>query len=562
MTTKRVATAIGASGALAAVLMLAPSNALPRPVLAATGCGIPNIAVAVTSVAPGSFNPASTSLAQCISSAAAQLNQNSARPGVYNVKRAPYGARCDGTSDDVRAIQRAEQAAAAAGGGTVYLPPGRCVISTGIAWDSNVNLIGAGMFRSTLVASVNFGFDPSRVRRGPDGRYIGMLWLDGPTQSAPLRHVTVSDLGFDPRAGTQGMKYGEFNYEAVASYMRALQDVRFDRLYFNLGYNTRSYIGVSDGPKGFTGFTLKLATDCDNPSSNVSFTNIVGHNGYGTIQLYASDPPSLRCSDTTKLSQVRIDGVADFIDGQYIDDDRVVMDGSNVATSLTSDVSIRNIETFVFDGTTGGINSIKVNPGNKGTIRGVNIYNVRYRGPSTGRYPPPLNLHHAVGSGSPIAILANTKDGAVNDVTVDTIYGTNSMGIPVHVRPTPLSGETAKLSINNVRLLHCYDVGAAFIAGFWSDPTGQDNVQISNLTLQAAPEALAQNPQVIGLLMRGGHSPSNGVSGNVTVSNVSIQRYPIPLSIAGGPAFRNATLVHIRADTGRFRVPAGVQWIP
>lgn len=41
-----------------------------------------------------------------------------------------YGAKADGTSDDGRAIQRATDACAAAGGGTVYFPPGTYYLSS------------------------------------------------------------------------------------------------------------------------------------------------------------------------------------------------------------------------------------------------------------------------------------------------------------------------------------------------------------------------------------------------------------------------------------------------
>ncbi len=513
-----------------------------------SACGIPNIPVAATKWPPGTFNAASTTLSRCVTSTATQLNRNSQGAGVYNVKRAPYSARCDGVTDDTHAIQHAEQTAFAAGGGTVYIPAGRCKISTGIAWDSNVNLVGAGMFRTTLVASPDFSFDPRNVRVGPDGRYIGMLWLDGPSQTSPLQNVTVSDVGFDPRAGIQGMRHGEFNYEPVVSYMRALQHVAFKDLYFNLGYNTQSYIGISDGPKGFTGFTLKLATDCNNSSDDVSFSDIVGHNGYGTIQIYGSDPPRLRCPQVTELHNVRINGVADFVDGQYIDDDRVVVDGSGVQRSEISNVTIKNIQTIAFDDITGGINSIKINPGAKGTIHGVTIENVRYRGPAVGRYTPPLNLHHAVGSGSPVAILGNASpDGAVNDVTIDNVHATNSMGMPVALKATPLSGQTVKLSVNNVSIIHCYELGAAMLIGFWSAPTGADKVHISNVTVQASPEALSQTQQLFGIMMRG-KAPEHGVSGDVTVSDVTIRGYPIPLYVAGGPSFRNMTLARVRAD--------------
>src|ERR1700722_1943685 len=112
---------------------------------------------------------------------------------IINVTSVPFGARCDGKSDDTAAIQKAEQAAVRLSG-VVTLPRGRCAISGPIAWDSNVSLNGAGMYASTLVALPNFGFDPAKVRAKYDGRFVGMIWLDGPTETTPLTGVTISNV--------------------------------------------------------------------------------------------------------------------------------------------------------------------------------------------------------------------------------------------------------------------------------------------------------------------------------------------------------------------------------
>jgi Glycosyl hydrolases family 28 len=64
-----------------------------------------------------------------------------------------YGAVADGTTLCTRAIQKAVDACASAGGGTVYLPAGR-YLSGAIFLKSNVTLhVGAG---ATLLASTNF----------------------------------------------------------------------------------------------------------------------------------------------------------------------------------------------------------------------------------------------------------------------------------------------------------------------------------------------------------------------------------------------------------------------
>src|SRR3990172_7644694 len=55
-----------------------------------------------------------------------------------------FGARADGKSDDVRAIQRAIDKAAVDGGGVVYLSPGTYRIDSTLTLKANVHLQGAG----------------------------------------------------------------------------------------------------------------------------------------------------------------------------------------------------------------------------------------------------------------------------------------------------------------------------------------------------------------------------------------------------------------------------------
>ncbi|WP_327230799.1 glycosyl hydrolase family 28-related protein [Streptomyces murinus] len=55
-----------------------------------------------------------------------------------------HGAQGDGVTDDTAAIQAAITTVAAAGGGTLYVPAGRYILTDSLAWASGVNAVGAG----------------------------------------------------------------------------------------------------------------------------------------------------------------------------------------------------------------------------------------------------------------------------------------------------------------------------------------------------------------------------------------------------------------------------------
>jgi len=75
---------------------------------------------------------------------------------VYNVKI--YGAVGDGTTDDTDAIQDAINAAGAAGGGVVFLPPGTYLVSDTLEfYFPGVFLRGAGMWNTKLTRSTDYG---------------------------------------------------------------------------------------------------------------------------------------------------------------------------------------------------------------------------------------------------------------------------------------------------------------------------------------------------------------------------------------------------------------------
>ncbi len=71
-------------------------------------------------------------------------------PTVINVKDAAYGAKGDGSTDDTTGVQSAISVAHAAGGGTVYFPPGTYIVS-GLTLYERIILRGAGGWRVSVL---------------------------------------------------------------------------------------------------------------------------------------------------------------------------------------------------------------------------------------------------------------------------------------------------------------------------------------------------------------------------------------------------------------------------
>lgn len=113
---------------LAALLLLAAGPARPASAQAAGGRAAPYARGAAADPSPAGGGASAAALLQT---------------GDYiNVKDAPYNAAGNGTANDTRAIQSAIDAAVAAGGGAVFLPPGT-YRTTGLTLQgSNVTLFG------------------------------------------------------------------------------------------------------------------------------------------------------------------------------------------------------------------------------------------------------------------------------------------------------------------------------------------------------------------------------------------------------------------------------------
>jgi hypothetical protein len=529
----------------------------------------------VSAASRGSLSIRLASVANVVRGAQLYLDPASSAREVHTVSRVtgdgvtfgePLGAdRAAGTavygsggyvagSDDTKAINAAFAAAARDPDATVLFPTGSCAISGPLDADtSGLTVAGAGMHSTMIVAMPSFDYDPARTPRGLDGQYVGMLWTDLPEAppsgrresppQPPLQHVTIRDLGLDPRAGTQRPFY---KYNAISGDVRAMQYFTIRNVYFELG----APFSFTDIVKPFTGINyIALSYDPDNSSHDILIENVEGHNGVGTTQLrQVAGSQGCRPVMHDKISSIKIVGEKDVVDLNDIEDDRIVITASACHPGAEmDDVEVSNhVVTVAPSVTTGGANGFKVEALNA-TIHGVRYAGVQYTGSPNGSYIP---AGDRLGTGTPFAALIFNKDSGINDIVVTHLHAVNSQGMGVALRGGP-SGEPVNVTLDDVSLLNSY--GRVCIRfGALAAPTGNDRVHISNVTCAAAPEARAQfGAGVAGLYFLPSGLPTNGVSGDVVVQNAHFTGFAVPLFIYGGGGFAHVVVDGATWDTGK-----------
>lgn len=122
----------------------------------------------------------------------------------FNVKA--FGATGNGTTDDTTAIQNALNAAAAAGGGTVYIPTGVYVLSAALSGTSLVNIMGDGLSSelkqtSTTANCITYaqtgvgyvGISKLLIQGPASGTGVG-IFMSANSGANPVQAVAIRDL--------------------------------------------------------------------------------------------------------------------------------------------------------------------------------------------------------------------------------------------------------------------------------------------------------------------------------------------------------------------------------
>ena len=440
-----------------------------------------------------------------------------------------YGARCDGATDDAAAIQRAEAAAARAATAShptvVRLPAGTCAVGAAVAWDSNVALDGAGMSSSTLRALPGFTYDPSLVRTGPDGKQIGMVWLDGPTATAAISGVTIENLTFDPRAGTQhwSERKGIRLFYPVVCYMRPVQHLTIQHVAFELGANpSAAYVASgTEGAKAFVGVSLThLGVDPKVPSHDLVFNDVHAHNGDGTFRLVLDG--STENGATSRLYNVTVTNEYDVVDMNYLEDDRFELDGGVAPLNAPlkgaplgdiANLTFRNVNVSVSPTVSiGSVNAIRLNAWSNAEIHHVAIDGVNYTGSPAGYVSETIVPMHD-GTGSVTSMNGSDVQGYLNDIEVSDVQARYTIGVGVTLGAPP--GEPLSADVRNVVVHDAFVYGGVGLTFMTPKPSvhranGPYDVTLTNIQVDGSPNNATQpslNP--IGIDVHS-HLPSAG----------------------------------------------------
>ncbi len=458
-------------------------------------------------------------------------------------------------TDDTAAINTAFAAAAREGQATVQFPARKCAISGPLnASTSGLTVAGAGAHATTIVAMPSFDYDAGKTPRGLDGQYVGMLWTDLPIPppargisppQPPLQHVTIRDLGLDPRAGTQTHFY---KYQAIAGFARAMQYFTVRNVYFELG----APLSWTDITKPFTGINyIVLSYDPANASHDLVFDNVEAHNGVGSIQLrqgagYTQTPCPAVVRD--RIYAIKILGEKDVIDLNDIQDDRIVITAKACHPGAEmDDIEVAGQVVSVAPSVTnGGANGLKIEAANS-VMRNVRYTDAQYMGSPNGTY---LASGTRVGSGNPFGALIFDKDSGMTDIVIAHLRAVNSEGVGVVLRGGP-SGEPVSMTFDDLVLTNTYAT-CVRIASL-APPTGRDQVHVLNVTCSAAAEARARfgNALTGALFLPTGGVPTNGISGDVVIRNGRFVGYPRPFFIYGGGGFKGVVVDGVSWDAGR-----------
>ena len=378
---------------------------------------------------------------------------------VFNVK--DYGAVVDGSTDDTTAIQSAINAAAAAGGGRIYIPSGTTVVS-GLVMQNCTWLDGQGMHATTIklkngsntsvitnyvspdgiianaefVAVTNLMIDGNKTNQTTTSH--GIYFTSNPTQT----HAT-NDLDFDTHQRVENVEIYNCHDDGFSASSRSsmvllnVYTFKCDGNGFSSTYDT-DYESCVSGWAGINGFyinnsSVRLAACKAFYSGQVSVGPAAGIGIYITSGQGGVSLSSCEAQDNRGSGYVLNDASRVTMVGCVADSNSTSSAGTYPGLDLWS-TTFSTIKGFIaYERKANGTNSYQTNA-------------LRIRSNSTSNR---IELTHSAANGATIgsAITSSSTSVIGNTIEIDAQNGTQTITYASSITPDPYLGSTAFITL-------------------------------------------------------------------------------------------------------------------
>jgi hypothetical protein len=401
---------------------------------------------------------------------------------MYNFK--DHGGQINGTTDDSAALNTLISTVNAAGGGTVFIPAGACLLANPVNGKSNVMIRGAGRGVTILKGAAGFPVPANQANGQGTGliQYVGAFGSSSTSQPI-FQNVAITDLSFN-------MTLVDDSYvncmNGIFQDYSQMRNALFERL---------GYIGLTNGQ-----FILLqgLGRITGGWSYDITCRDITAVNGAGTVSTYLNSVNDA----TATYSSITVDNIYNYVGNiSGIVDDRVAIVAAQVGSSRTAPARISNIrvshiyiEMDPAKTTTGLVNGVKLDTGAYGFIQNVSVRDIFFMGDGS------------AASQAPFIVLISTS-GYVQNYLVDGVYGYKCgavrcrLGRYDHAPSVVVRNVTLEQSTARYGLVQLYTA---------SNAQGDELITFDSINVQAATTTAAA------ILLSGG-TTAQGASGAINI---------------------------------------------
>jgi Pectate lyase superfamily protein len=379
-------------------------------------------------------------------------------PREFNVMA--FGATGNGTTNDYTAIAAA--LTAAAGGGTVYFPPGTYLVSSPLTMTSGITILGAGREASVLKGSAAFPYSaPGGVIQFGTSTYTS----SGPTISG----CQIRGIGFNMTA---------VNDATVNQVNAIFQDYSLvtDLLIENIWYSGQT-MGCCIMLNG-----LARGKSAVQWAHGITIRDVYALNGAGTVCCY----PNANIAGTSTVSGIDISGIYNYVTVTGIADDRVVISATSHESSTVSyvrDVTVRDVFVDVASGSSGTVNGVKLDAGSYGQIQNVLISGVHYFAQTSGSATGYPVIMYSTG----LTTGGAAAQGWLQDWAVENVYAQNSYGLTLFLNRFAAAPQCV---VRNVVMENCQDGQYLVQLSTASAAQGDESVIFDSISGSSATEYL------------------------------------------------------------------------